>query len=162
LINGIGSESNGKSHKQQKKERENAMGSFWHSFSPFVSYSIYHGGPFDKITKKETRIFLSEFPLHLQKKCGIVGEEVEERRDNSMDMLRKFFPFAFKEKKDIVALVIHIILHIVADAVLGVVIGLIAWIPIIGWIIGALSGLIGLYIFISLVLCILDYLKILK
>lgn len=79
-----------------------------------------------------------------------------------MNMLKKFFPLAFAEKKDITALVINIIIHIAIDAVAGVIIGLLAAIPLVGIIISAVGGLVGLYFLISLVLSILDYLKILK
>lgn len=79
-----------------------------------------------------------------------------------MDMLKKFFPLAFKPKKDIVALIINIIIHIVVDAVVGVVIGLLAELPLVGAIVAACGSLIGLYFTISLVLSILHYLKVLK
>lgn len=79
-----------------------------------------------------------------------------------MEALRKYFPFAFKEKKDVAALVISIILHLVVGAVLGIAVALVSWIPLIGWLIGALMGLVDLYIFISIVLAVLDYLKVIK
>lgn len=48
------------------------------------------------------------------------------------------------------------------DAVAGVLIGILANIPLIGVIVGAVGGLVGLYFTISLVLSILDYFKVLK
>lgn len=79
-----------------------------------------------------------------------------------MDILKKFFPFAFAEKKDVAALVINIIIHVVAAFVIGVVLGLLAIIPIIGILISIAGAAIDLYILISLVLSILDYCKLLK
>jgi len=79
-----------------------------------------------------------------------------------MDMLKKYFPFAFTPKADVTALVVNIIIHLVAGFIIGAVIGLLAAIPVLGWIIGILGGLIDLYIFVSLVLTVLDYLKVLK
>ena len=79
-----------------------------------------------------------------------------------MEMLKKYFPLAFTAKKDIVALVINILIHIVADAVVGLAIWLLSALPLVGGLIGALGGVIGLYFTVSLVLSILDYLKILK
>lgn len=79
-----------------------------------------------------------------------------------MDMLKKFFPLAFKPKKDIAALVINIIIHLVVDAIAGVLIGILANIPLVGIIVGAAGGLVGLYFTISLVLSVLDYFKVLK
>lgn len=79
-----------------------------------------------------------------------------------MDMLKKFFPLAFKPKKDIAALVINIIIHLVVDAVAGILIGILANIPLVGAIVGAVGGLVGLYFTVSLVLSVLDYFKVLK
>lgn len=79
-----------------------------------------------------------------------------------MDLLKKYFPYAFKKKADVAALVINIIIHIIAGAVIGVVIGLLSFIPVLGFIISLAGGLIDLYIFISLVLSVLDYCKVLK
>ena len=41
-----------------------------------------------------------------------------------MDMLKKYFPLSFREKKDIVALVINIIIYLVVGVIAGFVIGL--------------------------------------
>ncbi len=92
------------------------------------------------------------FPAgHIQGPANILFfKEVDQ-----MDTLKKLFPLAFKAKKDIGALIINILIHIVADAVAGLIIGLI---PIIG----ILGGIVGLYFTVSLVLSILDYLKVIK
>ena len=82
--------------------------------------------------------------------------------DFKMDMLKKFFPFSFKAKNNVAALVINLILYIVIGAVIGIVIGLLAAIPLVGIIIGIVGGLIDLYVLIGIVLSILDYLKVLK
>lgn len=79
-----------------------------------------------------------------------------------MEFLRTFFPFAFTEKKDITGLIVSIIIHIVSAAVIGFIISIFSHLPLIGYIISGLGGLIDLYIFISLVLSILDYLNVLK
>ena len=41
-----------------------------------------------------------------------------------MEMLKKFFPFSFVEKKDVASLVINVLIHIVVGFVIGLVIGL--------------------------------------
>lgn len=79
-----------------------------------------------------------------------------------MDMLKKLFPFAFTEKKDVASLVLYAIVHIFAMAVISVVSFLIGLIPIIGLITGLIFGLIDLYLFVSIVLCLLDFFKILE
>lgn len=79
-----------------------------------------------------------------------------------MDMLKKFFPYSFAPKKDVVALVINIIIYLVVGALAGIAIGLVSIIPIIGFIIGLLGGLVDLYVLIGIVLSCLDYFKVLK
>lgn len=81
---------------------------------------------------------------------------------NQMDTLKKLFPLAFKAKKDIGALIVNILIHIVADIVAGLLVGLLSGLPLIGWAFGLVGGLLGLYFTVSVVLSILDYLKILK
>lgn len=84
-------------------------------------------------------------------------------------MLRKFFPFSFKEKKDIAALIINVLLYIVAGVVIGFVLGLLgilSAIPVVGIILALVLGLAGslveLYVLVGIVLSCLDYFKVLK
>ena len=79
-----------------------------------------------------------------------------------MDMLKKIFPFSFKEKKDVAALIINILLYLVGDIVAGAVIGLLASIPVIGIVFSLVGSLVGLYCLVGLVLSCLDYFKVLK
>jgi hypothetical protein len=79
-----------------------------------------------------------------------------------MDTLKKIFPLAFVKKKDVAALVINILIHIVVGVVLGVAIAILHKIPVVNIIVGAVSGLGELYILISIILSVLDYLNILK
>ncbi len=79
-----------------------------------------------------------------------------------MEMLKKFFPYSFKEKKDVAALVINIIVYIVAGFVIGVAAGLLGLIPFIGVLVNIVAGAADLYILIGIVLSLLDYFKVLK
>ena len=86
-----------------------------------------------------------------------------------MDMLRKFFPFSFKEKKDVAALIINVLLYIVAGIVIGFVLGLLdllGAIPVIGTILALVlklvSSIVELYILVGIVLSFLDYFKVIK
>ena len=79
-----------------------------------------------------------------------------------METLKKIFPYSFKEKKDVAALIINILIQLVINIVIGVVIGIVALIPVVGIIAGLVGGLIGLYFFAGIVISILDYLKVLK
>lgn len=79
-----------------------------------------------------------------------------------MDMLKKYFPFSFGEKKDIIALVINIIIYLVVGFLAVAIIGLLKSIPVVGIIIGLVCGLIDLYVVVGIVLSCLDYFKLLK
>ena len=80
-----------------------------------------------------------------------------------MDILKKYFPFAFAQKPDIVTLVIHVVIHLLAPSILGLLITLITKIiPFLGWPLGIIASLFGIYALVSLVLSVLDYLKVLK
>ena len=87
-----------------------------------------------------------------------------------MDVLKKIFPLAFKKREDVKSLVIGILVQILAVIVAGLVIWLATaitgWIPVvgalIGWILGIVSSLLGLYCLVSIILSILAYAKVLK
>ena len=79
-----------------------------------------------------------------------------------MDMLKKYFPYSFTEKKVVAALIINIIAYVVVGAVIGAVIGFLSGIPLVGWIIGILGTLVEIYVAAGIIISVLDYLKILK
>lgn len=79
-----------------------------------------------------------------------------------METLRKFFPYSFKEKKDIGALIVNILLHVVAGIVIGFVLGFLLFIPVINILVGLASSLVELYLAAGVVISILDYLKVFK
>lgn len=79
-----------------------------------------------------------------------------------MDMLKTYFPYSFKAKNDITALVVDIIIYVVIGLVAGLVLGLLSKIPLIGILFSIVNYVIYLYLVVSLVLSVLDYLKIIK
>jgi len=80
-----------------------------------------------------------------------------------MDFLKKFWPTPFKIKdKDVASFVIQLILFIVVCAVVGFLIGILASLPIIGIIFSLIGGLVELYGFIGIILCILKFLGMVK
>ena len=79
-----------------------------------------------------------------------------------MDLLKKIFPLSFKYAKDVANLIVGIIIYLVAAAVGGFVIWLASLLPIIGWLIGALGGLLDLYVVIGVILEVLVFLKVVK
>ena len=78
-----------------------------------------------------------------------------------MDLLKKFWPHAFKAN-DVAGLVITIIIYLLIDIVLGWLIGIFAGIPIVGVIFTLIGSLLGLYCLVGIVLAILDFFKVLK
>lgn len=79
-----------------------------------------------------------------------------------MDLLKKIFPLSFKYTKDITSLIIGIIVHLVVLVVGGFAIWVATFVPIIGWLIGALGGLLDVYVAVGVVLQILAFLKVIK
>ena len=77
-----------------------------------------------------------------------------------MKSLKIYFPFAFTEKKDIMALVVNVILHIVAGWAAGIVLGIIGVLPVIGLLAGLAGAVVELYLLVSMILSVLDYCKI--
>ncbi len=78
-----------------------------------------------------------------------------------MDILKKFFPHAFKAT-ELTAFIITLIVYVLIDIVCGFVIGLLAKLPVIGIIFSLLGSLVGLYALIGIVLSILVFVKVLK
>lgn len=87
-----------------------------------------------------------------------------------MDVLKKIFPLSFKYTKDASNLVIGILIYLIAGLIIGALIVLatmlVGWIPavgaVIGWILGTISGLLGLYVLAGIVILILAFTKVLK
>ena len=80
-----------------------------------------------------------------------------------MDLLKTLWPFSFKVKeKDVTSLIVQLIVLIVVCAIAVVAIGILAKLPIIGWIVGIVGSLVGLYCLVGIVLCILQYCGMLK
>ena len=78
-----------------------------------------------------------------------------------MDILKKFFPHAFKAT-ELKAFIISLVIYVLIDVVCGFVIGLLAKIPVLGIIFGLLGSLVGLYALVGVVLSILVFVKVLK
>lgn len=83
-----------------------------------------------------------------------------------MDLLKMIFPISFKYKdsgKDLaIGIIIHIAVVILAGFLIWLATALTGWIPavgaLIGWILGIVSGLIGLYAVVGIILEILAFL----
>ena len=87
-----------------------------------------------------------------------------------MELLKKFFPISFKYKNDGKDLAIGIIIYVVAAILAGVLIWLATaitgWIPgvgdIIGWLLGIVSSIVGLYALAGIVIEVLVFAKVIK
>lgn len=78
-----------------------------------------------------------------------------------MDMLKKFFPHAFKAT-DLKPFIITLVIYFLIDLVCGFVIGLLAQLPIIGIIFSLLGSVVGIYALVGIVLSILVFVKVIK
>lgn len=87
-----------------------------------------------------------------------------------MAALKNLFPLSWKYTKSVGNLIVGVIVHLVAEVVVGALIALASmltgWIPVvgalIGWVLGIISSLLGIYIFVGIVLMILVFLKVIK
>jgi hypothetical protein len=78
-----------------------------------------------------------------------------------MDILKKFFPNAFKAT-ELNPFIIALVIYVLIDIVCGVVIGILATIPLIGIIFSLIGSIVGLYALIGIVLSILVFVKVIK
>ena len=78
-----------------------------------------------------------------------------------MDMVKKFFPNAFKAK-ELSSFIVALVIYVLIDVVCGFVIGLLAKIPGRGIVFSLLGSIVGLYALVGIVLSILVFVKVLK
>ena len=84
-------------------------------------------------------------------------------------MLKSLFPVSFGTK-DVTALVIrtiiYVLLAIVAGAIVALATMLVGWIPvvgaIIGWVLGVIGSILGLYFLAAIVVLFLAHFKVIK
>ncbi|MBE6594538.1 MAG: hypothetical protein E7644_01930 [Ruminococcaceae bacterium] len=80
-----------------------------------------------------------------------------------MDILKKFWPSAFKlQKGEVRPFVIQLIIFVVVAAVLGVLMGFLGGIKIVGFIFAILGTLIDLYCTAGIVFSILRFVGVFK
>ena len=79
-----------------------------------------------------------------------------------MDTLKKLFPFSFKEKNDLAALIVNILVYIVIGALVGCLIGILAGVPFVKWVVGILGTIFNIYVAVGIIISILDYVKLMK
>lgn len=79
-----------------------------------------------------------------------------------MDTLKKIFPIAFMEKKDLATLIISLLIQVVVGVVIGVVFGVLVWIPFAGILFALIGSLVDIYILANIILTCFDYFKILN
>ena len=79
-----------------------------------------------------------------------------------MELLKKYFPLSFTEKKDLPALAVVLLFYLIALLAVGIVIWILNLIPVvcyIGWVIGSVAEA---YVVAGAVLAALDYFKVIK
>lgn len=78
-----------------------------------------------------------------------------------MDILKKWFPWSFRAN-DVKSLIISILIYIVIGIVGGLIISLLIWVPLVGWLLGLVGGLLDLYTLVGIILAILEFAGVLK
>lgn len=86
-----------------------------------------------------------------------------------MDILKKLFPISFKFTQDAGSLIVGVLIYLVVGIVGGFALGLIgvlSIVPILGWILALVLGLIGslldIYCLAGIIIEVLVYTKVLK
>ncbi len=79
-----------------------------------------------------------------------------------MDALKKIFPLSFQFAKDVANLIIGIIIYVVIGAIAPVILGILGSVPVVGWILGIVSSLVGIYCLAGIIIEILVFAKVLK
>jgi len=85
-------------------------------------------------------------------------------------MLKNFFPLSWKFANGVGSLIVGIIVYLVLEVLVGALITLstliVGWIPVvgalIGWALGVISSLIGIYVLAGIIIMILVFAKVLK
>jgi len=76
-----------------------------------------------------------------------------------MDMLKTFWPTAFKVKeKDVTSFVVQLVIFVLVCAVVGFLIAVLAGIPIIGILFGIVGAVLELYGLIGIILTVVKFL----
>lgn len=75
-----------------------------------------------------------------------------------MDLIKKFFPVSMRAT-DVMGLVISLIIYLLLPTALGLVNSCLGGIPVIGWLLGIILSLIGIYCLIGIIISILVFLK---
>ena len=78
-----------------------------------------------------------------------------------MDLVKKFFPVSLRAT-DVLGLVISIVIYLIIPVVLGIFNSLLSGIPVIGWLLGVIVSLIGIYCTVGIVLAVLIFAKVIK
>lgn len=87
-----------------------------------------------------------------------------------METLKKIFPLSFKRTDSVANLIVGILLYLLVGIVVGALIWLATaitgWVPVvgalIGWVLGIVSSLIGLYVLAGIIIQILVFAKVIK
>lgn len=82
-----------------------------------------------------------------------------------METLKKLFPYSFakkKKKESLGDLIVKIIVYLLAGVLGGILIGILGNLPLIGFVLKILGGLIDFYVLVGIILAVLDYMNVLK
>lgn len=72
----------------------------------------------------------------------------------------QYFPLnANVRPRELGTLLLCIVIYLVISGVVGLASGLLHWIPVLGWVIGILRWLVGVYCLAGIILAVLRYFK---
>lgn len=77
-----------------------------------------------------------------------------------MEKLYPFFPVSAKVKKqDLASLIISIVIYIAVGLVVGVADKLLGWIPVLGFLLGLVFYVIGIYCTVGIIIAIIRFFR---
>lgn len=79
----------------------------------------------------------------------------------NLDMIKKYFPHAFRVN-DVKSLIVNLVIYALIAFVAGIVLGLLGIIPILGFVFGVIGWVVELYCTAGVILAILVFLKVIK
>ena len=77
-----------------------------------------------------------------------------------MEKLYPYFPISTKvQKGDLRSLIISIVMYVVASVLMGVAEKLLGWIPVLGFVLGLVFYVLGIYCTIGIIIAVIRYFR---
>lgn len=77
-----------------------------------------------------------------------------------MEKLYPYFPISAKvQKGNLRSLIISIVMYVVASVLMGVVDKLLGWIPVLGFVLGLVFYVLGIYCTVGIIIAVIRYFR---